>query len=390
VRLGALIAMGARAWRARAGTIGERVMVIVALGVLTALGASAAHALTDPQHLATQVPEMVVSFTVGCVALESEAESMLALVATAAMIIASYFFDANAGSLRSGASYASALGVVLFPLVLAALGALGSAVASALGRREVAPVLVIPAVCGAALAMLGWLWQPFAICGALGAAATLVPKLGRTRSAREVLALVALAGAALGSFATARHTGLAHAGALGIAVAAIAAIAGAWLDDDEELLADRQAAALAAVTVALAVLDGASLFRCTRFADAAHAPTTDLAVMLAHCTLADVAPARIDVSHPATLASAILGIALSAGMHHDATLRGRVIALTIVVVSVIVVAAVAHLAFGVGLEAVAAATLASGLAAALFPTACSRTVAFTIAACALALGAVVG
>jgi len=83
------------------------------------------------------------------------------------MVLASYFFDANAGVLRSAPSYASALGVVLFPLAVTALGALGAAVAISARRPQVAGVLALPAAAAAAIALLGWLWQPFALCAAV-------------------------------------------------------------------------------------------------------------------------------------------------------------------------------------------------------------------------------
>ena len=91
---GALATMASRAWRDRSAAsplsarIGERAIVIMALGILTVLGASAAQALSDPQHLGAQIPEMVVAFTVGCAALESE--GAFVLVAAAAMVLASY------------------------------------------------------------------------------------------------------------------------------------------------------------------------------------------------------------------------------------------------------------------------------------------------------------
>jgi hypothetical protein len=405
---GALASMCARAWRDRAttspnaGAVGEQVIVVAALGALTALAASAAHAIADPQHLATQVPEMVVSFTVGCAVLEM---GELALPSAAAMVLASYFFDANAGMLRSAPSHASALGFVLFPLAACALGALGSAIAVLIRRPQVAAALALPAAAAAALAMLGWLWQPFALCGAIGASMTLTPKLVTSKRAREAVALGSLGAAAIASFAVAKHVGLVHAGFFGIAVAAVSAQSAALVarasagashelvdagGEDGDALADRQASALGALALALAVLDGAALFRCTRFADAGHAPTDDIAVMLAHCTLADVTPTRIDVSHPVTLACAIFGIAVCVVVRPAAALRGRILTMTAVVASLVVATAVAHLGFGIGLEAIAAATLASSLAAALFPEVCSRTIAQTIAACALALVAVVG
>jgi hypothetical protein len=409
VALGALATMGARAWHdrmpssRRAAVLGERVIVITALGALTVLGAAAAHALGDPQHLATQVPEMVVAFTVGSVALGAEVDGSaeggtsrtrgvsIALPAAASMVLASYFFDANAGALRSGPSYASALGFVLFPLAATALGTMGSAIALGLRRASIAAVLTIPAVAAAAIAMLGWLWQPFALCGAVGASMTLVPKLTRMEGRpKETLALVSLAAAAIGSYVIARHTGLEHAGFFGVAVAAMSAESAAIGDDEPEGLADRQAAALSGFAVAMAVLDGAVLFRCTRFAELAGAPTGDIASMLAHCTLANVAPARIDISHPMVLVCAVFGVAMCAGVPRDITLRDRVIALATVVGALALTAAFAHFAFGVGAEAIGAATLAALLASALFPATCSRNVARVIAACALALGAVIG
>ncbi len=398
---GALASMCARAWRERsvtspsAGAVGEQVIVAFALGAITMLATSAAHALSDPQHLATQVPEMVVSFTVGCAALEM---GELVLPSAAAMVLASYFFDSNASVLRSAPSFASALGFILFPLAACVLGALGAAVAIAARRPQVAAVLALPAVLAAALAMLGWLWQPFALCGAIGASMTLAPKVVRDERAREAVALGALGAAAIASYAVARHVGLAHAGFFGIAVAAVSAQGAALalrspsavVGDTEGSSADRQAAALGALATALAVLDGAALFRCTRFADAARAPTEDVAVMLAHCTLADITPARIDVSHPVTLACAVFGIAACVLARPAPALRGRVVTMVAIVSALVAIAALAHLGFGVGLEAVAAATLASSLAAALVPAVCSRTIAHTIAACSLALGAVVG
>jgi hypothetical protein len=392
--------MCARAWRERAttspsaGAVGEQVIVVFALGAITTLAASAAHALADPQHLATQVPEMVVSFAVGCAALEM---GETALPSAAAMVLGSYFFDSNASLLRSAPSHASALGFILFPLAACVLGALGAAVAIGVRRPQVAAVLALPAAGAAALAMLGWLWQPFALCGAIGASMTLAPKVVKEGRAREAVALGALGAAAIASFAVARHVGLAHAGFFGIAVAAVSAQGAALVarssvvvrDENDDSIPDRQAAALGALATALAVLDGAALFRCTRFADAARAPTDDVAVMLAHCTLVDITPARIDVSHPVTLTCAIFGIAVCVLARPTPALRGRVVTMVAVVSALAAMAALAHLGFGVGLEAVAAATLASSLAAALFPAVCSRVIAQTLAACALALGAVI-
>jgi hypothetical protein len=197
----------------------------------------------------------------------------------------------------------------------------------------------------------------------------------------------------MGSFAIARHAGVAHGGPLGIAVAAIAAeSATAWpVVGEEDALAQRQAGALSALAIALAVLDGGALFRCTRFADLAHAPTTDVASMLAQCSFGGLVPARIDISHPMTLSCAVLGVAMCAAyVKEDGGLRGRILTVVSAVLAIGLVAALGHFAFGVGLESIAAATLASSLVAALFPGACSRDVARIIAACALALGAVVG
>lgn len=410
--MGALAAMTARAWKERAvsqaaGAVAEQVAIVFALGALTALAAAAAHAISDPQRLAAQVPEMIASFAVGCAALDMGER---ALPSVAAMVLASYFFDSNAGVLRSGPSYASALGVVLFPLALVALAAVGAAVASVVWpdeggsgvarRAQAASVLALPAALGAALALAGWLWAPLAICAALGAAMTLVPRLvdrstgdptpGR---AAEAAALVSLAAVAIGSYAVAKHAGLAHAGPFGIAIAAVAAEAAALVEraESDDSLADRQAAALAAIAVTLAVLDGATLFRCTRFADLAHAPTEDTASLLAHCTLANIAPARVDMSHPVTIAAALAGLAACVVLRADVapTLRTRAITSSFVAIGVAGIAAVAHFGFGLGIEAAAAATLAASFAAALFPGSASRNVAALIAASALALGAVI-
>ena len=413
---GALGAIGARAWRERvaaasrpAGAGGEQVVVVAALVLLTTVAAASAHTLADPQRLATRLPQLVVAFVLGCAALELGER---ALPSAAAMVLASYFFDSNAGSLRSASSYASALGLVLFPLAATLLGAVGSAVAIATHRgaakdRDLASVLALPAFAAASLALLGWLWQPLALCAAIGVTMTLVPKLvggpaggGTAQTAaqrdsrgREAAALVALGAAAVGSWAVARHTGLGHAGPLGIGVAAVAAEAASLLDraeqeDERAALADRQAAALAAIAVALAVLDGAVLERCLHFAESAHAPTSDTAVMLAHCTAARVAPARIDLSQPVTTVAALAGLATCVLVRPPAALARRVLVLALVVLGVALAAGAAHLAFALGLESLAAAALASSFAAALFPATCSRQTAALIAAAGLALGAV--
>ena len=206
-----------------------------------------------------------------------------------------------------------------------------------------------------------------------------------TRSPSE-----ALAAGVVGSWAIGGHTTLVHGGPIGVGVAGIAAVSAAALDEEEDALAERQAAALAAIAIALAVLDGATLFRCTRWAAVAHAPTDDVASMLAHCSLAGGAPARIDVSHPVTLASALLAVALCAGVPHVVNLRARLVLLAVIVGSVVLVTGIAHVAFGVGLESAAAATLASSMVAALFPSVCSRTAAQLVAATALSMGAVIG
>ncbi len=402
---GALAAIAARAWKERAAShaaaaVAEQTVIVFALGALTAIAAGAAHAISEPQRLAAQVPEMVAAFAVGCAALEMGER---ALPSVAAMILASYFFDSNAGLLRSGPSYASALGIVLFPLAATALGAVGSVIATVVwpeeGAREnarraqAASALALPASVGAALALTGWLWAPLSICAALGMSMTLAPRLiVRAGRASETAALVGLAAAAIGSYAVARHAGLAHAGPFGVAVAAVAAESAALVErsESEESLADRQAAALTAIAITLAVLDGATLFRCTRFADLAHAPTEDTAALLAHCTLANIAPARVDISHPVTIAAALAGLAASVVLRLDASLRGRVITIASVAVGVAAVAALAHFGFGLGIEAAAAATLAASFAAALFPSSVSRGVSALIAASALALGAVIG
>ncbi len=416
---GVLAAMGARAWRDRVATssraaavVGEQVVIVVALGVLAGIAAGAARVYADPQRLAPQLPEMVVAFAVGCAVLDLGAR---ALPSAAAMVLASYFFDSNAGMLRSAPSYASALGVVLFPLAATALGALGAAVAVSTTREsprraQIASVLALPAAAGAALAMLGWMWQPFALCAAIGATMTLVPKLarqGESTRASEAVTLLAIAAGAIGSYAVARHSGLAHAGPFGLGVAAVAAECAALVDrsdagsaaggtartpdaEGDGALADRQAAALAAIAVSLAVLDGATLVRCTKMAEAARAPTEDTAVMLAHCTFANVAPARIDLSQPVVIVAALAGLTLAVLLRAEATLRSRAFVTIVTVGGVAIAGALAHFGFGLGLEAIAAATLASSLAAALFPSACSRDVAALIAASSLALGAVAG
>ncbi len=401
--MGALASMVAREWHERsisraAGAVAEQVVIVFALGALTAIAAAAAHAISDPQRLAVQVPEMVASFAVGCAALGM---GMRALPSVAAMVLASYFFDSNAGLLRSGPSYASALGIVLFPLAVTTLGAVGSATASVVWpeenarRAQAASVLTLPAAIGAALALVGWLWAPLAICAALGVVMTLAPRLVSSRGdgrANEAAALIGLAGAAIGSYAVARHIGLAHAGPYGIAIAAVAAESAALVDrsESEESLADRQGAALAAIAVTLAVLDGATLFRCTRFAELAHAPIEDTATVLAHCSIANIAPARVDVSHPVTLVAALAALAACVVARPASSLRARMVTMASVAMGVVVVAAIAHFGFGLGIEAAAAATLASTFAAALFPASCSRNVSALVAASALALGAVIG
>jgi len=407
---GVLAAIGARSWRERvasssaaAGAIGEQVVVAAALVALTLVATAAAHTLGDPQRLAPRLPELVVAFALGCAVLEVGAR---AVPSVSARVLAAYFFDANGGVLRSAPSYASALGLVLFPLAATSLGAVGASIAILVhGRRKSAPhassvesfasVLAVPASAGAALALLGWVWQPLALSAALGATMTLVPALVRHDGrAREAWALGALGAAAIGSYAVAQHSGLAHAGPLGIGVAAVAAESGALLPRESETesgaLADRQASALAAIAVALAVLDGAVLARCLRFADAAHAPTTDTAVTLAHCTLARVAPAHIDLSHPVTTVAALGGLAACVLAREGTSLVGRLAVSGLVIAGVALAAAAAHFAFALGLESLAAAALASSLAAALFPSACSRPVASLIAAASLALGAAVG
>ena len=413
---GALAAIAARAWRERvassspaAGAVGEQVVVVCGLVVLTAAAAAATHTLSDPQRLAPELPQLVVAFALGCVALDVGAPASeggtvgsRALPSVAAMVLGSYFFDANAGTLRSAPSYASALGVVLFPLAATALGAVGASIAVLVqGQRgeralrgNLAGVLALPAVAGAALALLGWVWQPLALCGALGATMTLVPALVRAEGRpRESAALAALAAAAVGSYAVAQHSGLAHAGPFGLAVAAVAAESAALLDRESDhesgALADRQAAALAAIAVALAVLDGAVLARCTRFAEAAHAPAGDSATMLAHCTLAHIAPARIDLSHPVPVVAALGALAACVLAREGTALAQRLVVTGLVIAGVVAAAASAHFLFALGLEALAAGALASSLAAALFPSTCSRSVAALIAATGLALGAAV-
>jgi hypothetical protein len=409
---GALASMIARTWRERAisraaGAAAEQVVIVFALGALAAIAAAAAHAISDPQRLAVQIPEMIAAFAVGCAALDMGER---ALPSVAAMVLASYFFDSNAGMLRSGPSYASALGIVLLPLAATTLGAMGSATAvvvwpdsqplerdtarsgAAIARRaQAASVLALPAAVGAALALAGWLWAPLSICAALGVVMTLAPRLVGQKSGRgsEAAALVGLAACAIGSYAVARHTGLAHAGPFGLAIAAVAAESAALVDrsDSHESLADRQASALVAIALTLAVLDGATLFRCTRFADLAHAPTDDTAALLAHCTLANIAPARVDVSHPVTLVAALAALAACVVLKPETSLRGRAITVASVALGVVAIAAVAHFGFGLGIEAAAAATLACSFASALFPSVCSRNVSALVAASALALGA---
>jgi len=400
---GAFAAIGARAWRERlapssaeAGAIGEHVVIASALVIATAVAAAASHTLGDPQRLAPLLPQMVVAFALGCAALDAGER---ALPSVAAMVLGAYFFDANGATLRSAPSYASALGVVLFPLAAAALGAVGAIIAVLVrgsGRRLTIPggVLALPAVAGAALALLGWTWQPFALCGALGATMTLVPALVRSEGRpREGAALLALGIAAIGSFAVARHAGLEHAGPFGVGVAAVAAESAALLDRRESgesaALADRQASALAAIAVGLAVLDGAVLARCARFAEALHAPASDPATLLAHCTTLHVAPARIDVSHPVTLVAALGALAACVLVREGTDLSSRLLSTGLVVVGVAVAAGAAHFGFHLGLESLAAGALASLLAAALFPSACSRSVAALVAASGLALGAAI-
>ena len=406
-------------WEAAAASmIGEAAGVVLVLGLLVAVASAASGALSDPQHLAAQVPEMVAGFAVGSAAVAigspwSEGEAVASEVATAAcaaMMLASYFFDANAGMLRSAPSYASALGLVVFPVVVVALGAFGSAVAAILSPRlesralPLSGLLVLPAAWGAAAALLGWLWQPFALCATMGVAATLVPHLVATRLAKspwmDAAALAALAVSALASFAVARHTGLVHAGPFGLAVAAAAAQATTLLarasaradsgERTEAALADRQAATLAAIAIGLAVLDGATLFRCSRFVHAASAPSADTAAMLAHCALADVAPARIDVANPVTLFAALGALVLGATVRPESSLTSRARSAVLAVFVVAATAVVAHYAFGAGVEAVSAAAMAIMIGAALFPAVFPRGVAQLVAAVALAIGAVIG
>lgn len=414
---GALAAIGARAFRERlapssaaAGAVGEQVVVTAALVAVTVIAAAASHTLSAPERLAPKVPELVVAFALGCAV---QGLGARALPSVAAMVLASYFFDANGAVLRSAPSYASALGLVLFPLAATALGAVGAA-ATVLAHGRAARhgavssrpashalsaalggVLAVPAFALAALALLGWVWQPLALAAALGATMTLVPALVRRDGrAREGWALGALGVAAIGSFAVARHAGLAHAGPLGVGIAAVAAESAALLPresgDESGALVDRQAAALAAIAVALAVLDAGALARCAHFTALAHAPAGDGSVALAHCTLAAVVPAHVNLAHPVTIVAALGAIAACALVQEGVSLAGRLVTSGGVLVFVAVAAVAAHFAFALGVESLAAAALASSLAAAFLPSACSRPVAALVAATGLTLVAAAG
>ena len=411
--MGALAAMTARAWKERAvsqaaGAVAEQVAIVFALGALTALAAAAAHAISDPQRLAAQVPEMIASFAVGCAALDMGER---ALPSVAAMVLASYFFDSNAGVLRSGPSYASALGVVLFPLALVALAAVGAAVASVVWpdeggsgvarRAQAASVLALPAALGAALALAGWLWAPLAICAALGAAMTLVPRLvdrstgdptpGR---AAEAAALVSLAAVAIGSYAVREaRRARARRPASGSAIAAVAAESRrarrarrvgrfARRSSSRGARRDRRHARRARRRDALSLhaLRGPR----TR-ADGGHRVASRALHAREHRARARRHESSRDDRRGARRSRCVRRLArgrrtdAAHARHHELVRR----------VGVAGIAAVAHFGFGLGIEAAAAATLAASLAAALFPGSASRNVAALIAASALALGAVI-
>ena len=125
-------------------------------------------------------------------------------------------------------------------------------------------------------------------------------------------------------------------------------------------------------------------------AELAHAPTDDTGVMLANCTYATVAPAHIDLSQPVVVVAALAGLTLAVLLRSDASLKSRATTAAITVLGVALAGAVAHFAFHLGLESLAAATLTASIASALFPASCSRHVASLVAAASLALGAAVG
>lgn len=385
----------------------------ILLALLCTVASITGRVLSDPQHLAPTIVPLVTAYALGaCLpsfGTEDAGDPSETLETCAAMLVGAHFFQLNAGALRSGPLYASALGLVLFPLAARAVFAVAGLAGTFAVRRTssdapmralrqgfyVGATLVVLAMAGVATSLLGTLALPCLFAGATGVAATVavfeLARRGAGSSALLTATFFAAGGAALASATVLARTEWAHGAALGVVMAGVGAAGatgtlrvlaatpsitvGARDEDGEHALAvERETAplrecarnaqlvalALGALIVPMAVLDATSDAACVRWALAASLPVADGAGLLAACDVAGLGVAHIDLARPAVMVAAATGLPMSL-LRPAPALASRATGVLVALLAVLVLALLLHALDGHAAEGAAAATLVACL-----------------------------
>jgi len=369
--------------------------------------------LSDPQHLAPTIVPLVTAYALGaCLpsfGTEDAGDPSETLETCAAMVVGAHFFQLNAGVLRVGPLYASALGLVLFPLAARAVFAVAGMAGTFAVRRTssdapmralrqgfyVGATLVVLAMAGVSASLLGAVALPCLFAGATGVAATVavfeLARRGAGPAALLTATFFAAGGAAIASATVLARTEWAHGGALGVVMASVGAagatgtlrvlastpsIAVSARDEDGEhaLAVEREtsplracarnaelvALALGALVVPLAVLDATSEAACARWALTANLPASDGAGLLAACDVAGLGVAHIDIARPAVMVAAATGLPISL-LRPAPGLASRATGVLVAFLAVLLLALLLRALDGHAAEGAAAATLVACL-----------------------------
>jgi hypothetical protein len=320
---------------------------LVCLAVL--LGAPA---LRLPQ-LATSGPVVFPAYALGvAVAGASDLLAVMALESAAALVAACALYDANWDRLGIDAGPA-ALGLLVFPLVVRALGIVASLVGLVLPNATWAAVALAGAgVVGASFWSLGPYWLPFALAGATGALiAGGVARLSRLEGGEPRpawLSLLAVAVVTVTSYELGEQAGLSGGGFFGSACASSGALAmsgyalGLGAGEGEPAASGRErdgyaaaASALASTTGVLAWIELATRERAARWAEHAQLPTRSIGELAAQ--YAASGPPTWTVRPHAMVTGMLAGAALVLwARSRGATLRTGAVAMGLLVATGIV------------------------------------------------------
>jgi hypothetical protein len=381
----------------------------ILLSLLCTVASITGRVLSDPQHLAPTIVPLVTAYALGaCLpsfGTDDAGDPSETLETCAAMLVGAHFFQVNAGALHAGPLYASALGLVLFPLAARAVFAVASLAGTFAVRRTssdapmralrqgfyVGATLVLLALAGVAASLLGSLALPCLFAGATGVAATVavfeLARRGAGPAALLTATFFAAGFAAIASATVLARTEWAHGAALGVVMASVGAAgatgtlrvlaatpsfsAGARDEDGEHVLAiEREtsplracarhaevvALALGAVVVPLAVLDATSDAACARWALTANLPAADGAALLAACDVAGLGVTHIDLARPAVLVAAAAGLPMSL-LTPSPTLASRATGVLVTFLVVLLLALLLRAFDGHAAEGAAAAAL---------------------------------